>query len=81
MTDWLKELDNLSPISKKSEVSIHLTAKTDKTNLGGSLMKPFHFITNDGEGTYLSYCQTVDEARSELEKQFLNKLVTVTLCH
>ena len=81
MTDWLKELDNLTPISKKSEVSIHLTAKTDKTNLGDKQMKPFHFITTDGEGTYLSDCQTVDEARSKLEQQFLNKLVKVTLCH
>ena len=49
MTDWLKELDNLTPISKKSEVSIHITAKTDITNHGDKEMKPFHFITTDGD--------------------------------
>ena len=78
MTDWLKELDKITPILKKSEVRI---CPTDRTYIDNKKIKPFYFNTTDGEGTYISDCQTVEEAKAELEQQFLNKLVSVRQSH
>lgn len=44
-------------------------------------LKPYFFRTIDGERTYLSRCQTIDEARQALEYQFRNKLVEIEACH
>ena len=43
-------------------------------------LQPYFFTCSDGSGTFLSKCQTIDEARKALECQFSDKLVKVEEC-
>ena len=50
MTDWLKELDKITSILKKSEVRICPADRTDRTYIDNKKIKPFYMKVNkDGK--------------------------------